>query len=386
MPAWAGRLDAGDHQGARRLRPHAGRRPVSLQLPARTVGVPSGSGPEIRRAKARRDQHGPTSPFEGIRAMASRRQAHSRRRRPSTADRSDDSPAVRGAQGHLPAGGEGPLPDDQVDRSSSSRWASTTSCRSCAGTAAPNAPDQAVLIDLPNRRFYFFFIEIWPQELYYVTGLLVLAALVLFLMNAVAGRVWCGYLCPQTVWTDLFYAVERLIEGDRREQIRKKDSGRLGPGARLREGAQALALADDRLVDRRRLGALLRRRADAGARARHLPGAGRCLCLDRHPHLHDLRARRLHARAGLPLHVPVAAHPGRADGRARAQRHLPLRPRRAAHVGQEGRGGARQGASRPATASTAASASTSARPASTSATARSSAASSAACASTPATT
>ncbi len=90
----------------------------------------------------------------------------------------------------------------------------------------PNAPDQAVLIDLANGRFYFFFIEIWPQELYYVTGLMVLAALVLFLMNAVAGRVWCGYLCPQTVWTDLFYAVERAIEGDRREQIRKKQSGR----------------------------------------------------------------------------------------------------------------------------------------------------------------
>ncbi|WP_460448978.1 cytochrome c oxidase accessory protein CcoG [Alsobacter sp. SYSU BS001988] len=85
----------------------------------------------------------------------------------------------------------------------------------------PNAPDQAVLLDLPNRRFYFFMIEIWPQELYYITGLLVLAALGLFLMNAVAGRLWCGYLCPQTVWTDLFYAVERLIEGDRREQIRK---------------------------------------------------------------------------------------------------------------------------------------------------------------------
>ncbi len=85
----------------------------------------------------------------------------------------------------------------------------------------PNAPDQAVLIDLPARRFYFFFIEIWPQEVYYITGLLVLAALMLFLMNAVAGRIWCGYLCPQTVWTDLFYAIERLIEGDRRERIRK---------------------------------------------------------------------------------------------------------------------------------------------------------------------
>ena len=90
----------------------------------------------------------------------------------------------------------------------------------------PNAPDQAILVDLANSRFYFFFIEIWPQEVYYITGLLVLAALTLFLMNAVAGRVWCGYLCPQTVWTDLFYAVERWVEGDRRERMRH-DRGKL---------------------------------------------------------------------------------------------------------------------------------------------------------------
>ena len=83
----------------------------------------------------------------------------------------------------------------------------------------PDAPSQAVLVDLANRRFYFFFIEIWPQEVYYLTGLLVLAAMTLFLMNAVAGRVWCGYLCPQTVWTDLFQAVERWVEGDRREHL-----------------------------------------------------------------------------------------------------------------------------------------------------------------------
>ncbi len=85
----------------------------------------------------------------------------------------------------------------------------------------PNAPHQAVLIDFPNRRFYFFSIEIWPQEVYYLTGLLILAALVLFLMNAVAGRLWCGYLCPQTVWTDLFFAIERLVEGDRREHMQR---------------------------------------------------------------------------------------------------------------------------------------------------------------------
>lgn len=84
----------------------------------------------------------------------------------------------------------------------------------------PNAPDQAVLIDFPGRRFYFFFIEIWPQEFYFITGLLIIAAFTLFLMNAVAGRVWCGYLCPQTVWTDLYVRIEALIEGDRRERIR----------------------------------------------------------------------------------------------------------------------------------------------------------------------
>jgi cytochrome c oxidase accessory protein FixG len=90
----------------------------------------------------------------------------------------------------------------------------------------PDAPSQAVLIDFPNRRFYFFFIEIWPQEVYYITGLLIIAAMVLFLMNAVGGRLWCGYVCPQTLWTDLFYAVERWIEGDRRTR-KSKDKQRV---------------------------------------------------------------------------------------------------------------------------------------------------------------
>ncbi|MGB8277911.1 MAG: cytochrome c oxidase accessory protein CcoG [Methylovirgula sp.] len=88
----------------------------------------------------------------------------------------------------------------------------------------PNEPSQAVLVDFASHRFYFFFIEIWPQEVYYFTGLLILASLVLFLMTALAGRVWCGYICPQTVWTDLFIAIERLVEGDRREHIRS-DAG-----------------------------------------------------------------------------------------------------------------------------------------------------------------
>jgi cytochrome c oxidase accessory protein FixG len=84
----------------------------------------------------------------------------------------------------------------------------------------PEAPDQAVLIDMPSRRAYFFWIEIWPQEVYYLTFLLMLGAFGLFLATSLAGRVWCGFTCPQTVWTDLFMWVERSIEGDRGARIR----------------------------------------------------------------------------------------------------------------------------------------------------------------------
>ncbi|MEO7223994.1 MAG: cytochrome c oxidase accessory protein CcoG, partial [Devosia sp.] len=84
----------------------------------------------------------------------------------------------------------------------------------------PYAPDQAVLIDLADRRFYFFFIEIWPQEFYYVAGLLVMAGFGLFLVTSTVGRAWCGYACPQTVWVDLFLVVERGIEGDRNARMK----------------------------------------------------------------------------------------------------------------------------------------------------------------------
>lgn len=84
----------------------------------------------------------------------------------------------------------------------------------------PVLPDQAVLIDFSNQRLFFGPLEIWAQEFYYVTGLLVLASLALFLVTALAGRVWCGYACPQTVWTDLFIAVERFIQGDRNARLR----------------------------------------------------------------------------------------------------------------------------------------------------------------------
>ncbi len=88
----------------------------------------------------------------------------------------------------------------------------------------PFAPDQAVLIDFSNQRFYFFFIEIWPQEFYFIAGLLVMAGFGLFLVTSSIGRAWCGYTCPQTVWVDLFLVVERAVEGDRNARI-KLDQG-----------------------------------------------------------------------------------------------------------------------------------------------------------------
>jgi cytochrome c oxidase accessory protein FixG len=84
----------------------------------------------------------------------------------------------------------------------------------------PDAPNQAILIDLDGRRGWFFDVVLWPQEVYFVTGALILAAFGLFFATSLFGRVWCGFACPQTVWTDLFMLVERLIEGDRNERMR----------------------------------------------------------------------------------------------------------------------------------------------------------------------
>lgn len=84
----------------------------------------------------------------------------------------------------------------------------------------PNMPDQAILADMAGRRLFLFNIEIWPQEIYYLTGLLIFCAIGLFLVTALAGRIWCGFACPQTVWTDLFMLAERWVEGDRNKRLR----------------------------------------------------------------------------------------------------------------------------------------------------------------------
>ena len=85
---------------------------------------------------------------------------------------------------------------------------------------APGLPNQAFLLDFAHQRMYMFGLELWAQELYFVTGVLVLSALGLFLVTSVAGRVWCGFACPQTVWTDLTMAVEHFWQGDRNARIR----------------------------------------------------------------------------------------------------------------------------------------------------------------------
>ena len=79
---------------------------------------------------------------------------------------------------------------------------------------------QALLFDLVARKFYIFGIVLWPQDFIYLTALLVISALSLFLFTAVAGRLWCGYACPQTVYTEIFMWIERAIEGDRARRMR----------------------------------------------------------------------------------------------------------------------------------------------------------------------
>ncbi|HAJ93142.1 MAG TPA: cytochrome c oxidase accessory protein CcoG [Gammaproteobacteria bacterium] len=77
---------------------------------------------------------------------------------------------------------------------------------------------QALLLDLPARKFHIFFVTLWPQDFFYLAVLLIIAGLVLFFVTALAGRVWCGYACPQTVWTEAFLWIERKVEGNRMQQ------------------------------------------------------------------------------------------------------------------------------------------------------------------------
>ena len=116
---------------------------------------------------------------------------------------------------------------------------------------------QAVLFDLGARKFYIFGLVFWPQDLIYLAVLLILSALALFLFTAVAGRLWCGYACPQTVYTEIFQWIERKIEGDR---AGPHPAGRRAAIARevRHQGAQARRVARRCAVDRLHVRRLLR--------------------------------------------------------------------------------------------------------------------------------
>ena len=79
---------------------------------------------------------------------------------------------------------------------------------------------QSVLFDLPARKFYILGLTFWPQDFIFLTLMLIIAGLSLFFVTAVAGRLWCGYACPQTVWTEVFLWMERLVEGDRNKRMK----------------------------------------------------------------------------------------------------------------------------------------------------------------------
>jgi len=84
---------------------------------------------------------------------------------------------------------------------------------------------QAVLFDIVHRKFYIFGLVFWPQDVIYLAVLLIISALSLFLFTAVAGRLWCGYACPQTVYTEIFMWIERVIEGDRARRMKLDQAG-----------------------------------------------------------------------------------------------------------------------------------------------------------------
>ena len=130
---------------------------------------------------------------------------------------------------------------------------------------------QAVLFDLGARRFYIGGLVLYPQDFIYLTGLLIVSAYALFLFTAVAGRLWCGYACPQTVYTEIFMWVERKFEGDRNARIRL-DAGPWNPQSSLwRKGGKQAAWVAIGAVDRRHASSATSRRSRRPAAGR---GAG----------------------------------------------------------------------------------------------------------------
>jgi hypothetical protein len=163
---------------------------------------------------------------------------------------------------------------------------------------------QAVLFDLPARKFYLLGLTLWPQDFPYLAMLLIIAALSLFFFTALLGRVWCGFACPQTVWTEAFIWMEQWTEGTRSQRMKLDKAPWSWNKLRRKSSKQFLWVTFSLwtgftfvgfFVPIRELGPELLTYSvlDALLRFRHV------------------RQRRLHARAGLQVHVSLRAFPER---------------------------------------------------------------------------
>ncbi len=205
---------------------------------------------------------------------------------------------------------------------------------------------QAFLIDLPNRKFNLFAWTFWPQDLFFLTAILVISALSLFLFTAIAGRVWCGFTCPQTVWTEVFLWIERQIDGDRPKQMKLAQLPWNHPEKLLKKSAKHFVwilfslwtgftfvgfvtpIRELQFVRRASVARAVGNVLDPVLQRRHL------------------RQRRLAARAGVPVHVSVRALPGRDVRPQHADHFLRSSARRAARLAQTRRG-SETGGTRP---------------------------------------
>ena len=189
---------------------------------------------------------------------------------------------------------------------------------------------QTVLFDLDAQRFYIFGLLLYPQDLIFLAALLVLSALALFFFTAVAGRLWCGYTCPQTVYRDL-HGAERKIEGDRVARMRL-DQQPWRWQQDLAQGRQALGVAVDRLVHR----VQLRRLLHADPRARSGYGELEPVRMERvlGPVLRrrHVRQRGLLREQMCKYMCPLRTLPERLDRQGLADHHLRREARRPARI------------------------------------------------------
>jgi ferredoxin len=188
---------------------------------------------------------------------------------------------------------------------------------------------QAVLFDLGARRFYIFGLVLQPQDFIYLAALLVISALALFFFTAVAGRLWCGYACPQTVYTEIFLWIERRVEGDRQARMRL-DAAPWSARKLARKAKQACG-SPWACGPASASWATSRPSASwwpSSARWPSRPGNGSGCCSTAWPPM----ATPAYARAGLQVHVPLRALPERDVRQGHADDHLRHAARRAARL------------------------------------------------------